>query len=106
MKICIERLYNNIKSLYEELFSETVNKNYLKSIKLVLEKNIIWGDALTMNDMSGKPIIFFKWTFPFDNQLVKVQEYVFSELYSADNNKIKNEVVKWYIYRRNTEIII
>ena len=36
--------------------------SYLKSLKYMLQKNIVCGDALTYRTADGKPITFCEWT--------------------------------------------
>ncbi|MDD4848681.1 MAG: SAM-dependent DNA methyltransferase [Bacteroidales bacterium] len=66
-KLCRKRLFDFVKERYVAHFPDAdVSENeFLKSIRFLLEKNIIWGDALTYRTVgvAQQPIIFSEWTF-------------------------------------------
>ena len=53
----------------------------------ILEKNIIWGDALDLKTVGPEThqIIFAEWAFPLHNSLIKRRDFVFAELLRGDN---------------------
>lgn len=60
---CQERLFGIFRGEYETLFPESKGDDYLKSIRYVLSRNILWGDALTLMTPDGvRPIIFSEWS--------------------------------------------
>ncbi len=66
----IELLEDNITECKEnllEIFSEYLNIDTEDALyacaDFVLRQNIVHGDALTMKDMSGKPIAFAEWGY-------------------------------------------
>lgn len=61
---CRERLYTIFLEQYQSLFGKNLNEQYLNSIKYVLFRNIIWGDALTLETvgMIKEPIVFSEWS--------------------------------------------
>lgn len=62
VQLCKDRLYKIIIDKYENLFGKVKNQNFIKSIEFILNKNIIHGDALTLNKVNSKsPIIFSEW---------------------------------------------
>ena len=76
---CRRRLYLKIEQLYLYCFKET-NENFLKSIKYVLSKNILYGNALTLkNPDIDKPIVFAEWCFTRGNK-VKRTDYTLANL--------------------------
>ncbi len=68
----IELLEDNAEACRERLFQETRTSrphfassetdDYLKSLRYLLRKNIVCGDALTYQTAEGKPITFSEWT--------------------------------------------
>ena len=80
----IELLEDNCEACRERLFGEVINtrsrslhtpsplrgtppnlggeQSYCKSLKYMLRKNIVCGDALTYRTAEGKPITFCEWT--------------------------------------------
>ena len=60
---CKERLIDIFTSAYIQLFKNTPTEEYLKSIRYIFNKNILWGDALSLRTPDGsKPITFCEWS--------------------------------------------
>lgn len=80
---CRERLYNMFTAAYTALYKKRVNKSICDSIKAVLKRNILWGDALTLKTADPKnpqPIVFSEWTRPFNDSRIKRHDYDFEEI--------------------------
>ncbi len=76
-----ERLFNKFCEKYNDLFKEKCDSKLTDSIKYIIEKNLIQGDALTLKKInSDKPIIFSQWSIIEDK--VKRREYSFANLVS------------------------
>ena len=68
----IDILPDNAEACRERLFAEVLNQignkdftaGYKESLRYMLQKNIVCGDALTYRTAEGKPITFCEWT-PF-----------------------------------------
>lgn len=74
---CRERLFKYFSKVYLDTFGTNAKSDYLKSIKFILGRNILWGDALDFtNPVTKKPIIFSEWSFAVDYK-VKRRDYVF-----------------------------
>lgn len=77
---CRERLFTFLSKVYIAKFATNANIEYLKSIKFILSRNIIWGDALDFtNPSTKKPIVFSEWSFAIDN-MIKRRDYIFKFL--------------------------
>lgn len=74
-------LYKIFEEKYFFYFSDSYKKDYLKSIKFILKKNIIHGDALTLKTISQKPsaIVFCDWSF-ISSTNIKRRDFSFKEL--------------------------
>jgi hypothetical protein len=86
---CRKRLFDIIDKSYTTLFKKKTKNEVRRAIQFILEKNIIWGDALDLKTVGATPhqIIFSEWSFPFNNSQIKRRDFVFAEL-------IPNEVTK------------
>ncbi len=73
------RLYNILEQRYKKLYPNSIKQNFLESIKFVLKKNIIQGDAQSFEDKDGKPIKFSQWTL-IDKVKIKRQDFQFKNL--------------------------
>jgi len=74
-----ERLFNRFIEVYEKYFKEYCNENLIKSIKFILDKNIIHGDALTLKQVdSENPVTFSEWSIV--NNKLKRRDFTFADL--------------------------
>ncbi len=75
---CRIRLFEKIIKFFEKEY--TKNTKFEEVIKLVLEKNILLGDALTLrNPEDNTPIVFSQWSFLSEYQ-VKRLDYSFKSI--------------------------
>ena len=58
---CRTRLLDIFTIQYKNEFKD-INEEFLHSAQYILSKNIIWGDALSMKTIEGKPITFSEWS--------------------------------------------
>lgn len=79
---CRSRLLNIFEKEYKTLFKHDINDKYVKVLKFVLSKNIVCGDALTMKDNKGKPLILSEWSIPYNDARIKRKEYTFKDIFS------------------------
>jgi hypothetical protein len=86
---CRKRLFDIVNGKYTALFKKKTKDEVRRVLKFVLEKNIIWGDALDLKTVGAIPqqIIFSEWSFPFNNSLIKRRDFVFAELLPNESNK-------------------
>ena len=74
---CRKRLFDIFDQQYNNLFKEEC----LYAVKYILERNIIWGDALTLNTVgeNPQPIVFSEWS-QVNGSMIKRRDYAFHEL--------------------------
>jgi hypothetical protein len=66
--------------VYLDLFGTNGKLNYLRSIKFILKRNILWGNALDFtNPETKRPIVFSEWSMVNVN-FIKRRDYVFKFL--------------------------
>ena len=77
---CRRRLLHIFNDVYEGLFKNLCKEEYKQSIEFVLNRNILWGDALDFtNPVTKAPIVFSEWSAVNGNML-KRRDYVFKFL--------------------------
>lgn len=77
---CRERLYKIFNERYSLLFRDKCKDDCRRSIQFVLNRNIIWGDALDFtNPETKKPIVFSEWS-AINSTMMKRRDYVFQFL--------------------------
>lgn len=88
VKQCRDRLYSIFDSVYLPLFKESCKKSCRDSVRFILDRNILWGDALTLKTISEKPepIVFSEWSMIKDG-MVKRRDFQYAELADFDPDK-------------------
>ncbi len=77
---CRERLFEITYKKYNETFPGTLKRDFLNSINFILNRNILWGDALDFtNPVTRKPIVFSEWSM-INETMVKRRDFVFKFL--------------------------
>jgi len=74
---CRKRLFDIFNHRYMSLFKEEC----WGAVKYILDRNIIWGDALTLNTVgeNPQPIVFSEWS-PVNGSMIKRRDFAFHEL--------------------------
>lgn len=76
-KECRERLFDIFNKRYTALFKEQAKEECRNSIRFLLNRNILWGDALDFtNPETKKPIVFSEWS-AVNETMLKRRDYVF-----------------------------
>ena len=70
----------------------------------ILSKNIVCGDALTMTDVEGNPIIFSEWS-NIAGSFIKRREFSFSELVKTSGKQTSIFDAGWTNDRRKAEFV-
>ena len=83
---CRQRLLGIFAEAYTRAFKSSTKAKVWDAVKFILERNIIHGDALTLQTVGPTPkaIVFSEWSFPFHNSFVKRRDFSFSDLLTTD----------------------
>lgn len=74
---CRDRLYTIFDKRYSFLFKERCKPECKASVRFLLQRNILWGDALDFTNPKTKtPIVFSEWS-AINGSLLKRRDYVF-----------------------------
>ena len=80
VKECVDRLFDLFDEEYTSLYKSKCKKSCRESVRYILSKNIIQGDALTLKTPDEtKPIVFSEWSIAKDN-LLKRRDYTLANL--------------------------
>ncbi len=94
---CRERLFNIWDNAYVSTCKRECNDDTRESAKVILERNIVCGNALTLmcvddecND-TDVPIVFSEWTLPRNDAFMHRKDYTLAELLiaSTETEKIR-----------------
>lgn len=76
---CQDRLFGIFVSEYVDLYKKNIKGEVIDAIRFVLSKNILCGDALTMNYKDNTPLIVAEWSM-MSRGMVKRRDFIFEEL--------------------------
>jgi len=83
---CRERLFNIFLGEYKKIFKKNINEKFLDVLRIIFEKNIVQGDALTMKDKKDNPLVFSEWSMPYNDSRLKQKEYSFKDIFTPSVN--------------------
>lgn len=94
VEICRQRLYELWDKAYTANAKAQANEQCREVVRFILRKNILCGDALTMRQSDGKPIIFAEWSLVTENQ-IKRRDYTLDELLAGHEEQMNIFMVGW-----------
>jgi len=83
---CIKRLYDIFDEEYSGLYRDKCKNELRDSIRFILERNILHGDALNFRNLNNDFLVFSEWSLVKDG-MIKRRDYKFSELANLDPNQ-------------------
>jgi hypothetical protein len=81
---CRERLTDLFKNFYTDQYKSQIQEKCIDSIRYILSKNILHGDALTLLTVSdtkkpSQPIVFSEWS-GVNGSKIKRRDFVYADL--------------------------
>ena len=74
---CRARLFRMVDEKYSMLYKDKCKDECRRSIQFLLNRNILWGDALDFtNPVTREPIVFSEWS-AVNGTMLKRRDYVF-----------------------------
>jgi hypothetical protein len=85
---CRKLLFEIFDQKYSSLFKKRAKDECRNAVQFILEKNIIWGDALTLKTVgkNPQPIVFSEWS-PVNGSFFKRRDFAFHELIPKKQTK-------------------
>ncbi len=101
----VELLQDNVEACREKLFAiwdEEYTANMKseasdacrEAVRFILRKNILCGDALTLLQADGSPIIFAEWSLVTGSQ-IKRRDFALAELLSGHEEQMNMDMLSW-----------
>lgn len=75
---CRERLFKIWERAYKTKCKNIANDDCKSAVRFILSRNVLCGDALTMLDDNGNPIVFSEWSLIGSN--MKRRDYTLANL--------------------------
>lgn len=78
---CRHRLFGAFEWEYTRLFKNKTKNKCRAAVRFILERNIVWGDALTLKTVGENPgyIVFSEWS-PVNGSMFKRRDFTFRGL--------------------------
>lgn len=78
---CIGRLFNVFNGRYTNLFKNKCKIECRQTVRFILKRNILRGDALTLKSVgnSGEPVTFSEWS-AVNGSMIKRRDYTLANL--------------------------
>ena len=85
---CRKRLFDIVDQRYSMLFKKTAKDQFREAVRFILERNILWGDALTLKTVGEKPeyIVFSEWSL-VNGSMLKRRDFTFHGLLANEGMK-------------------
>lgn len=86
---CRQRLLDIFDAaFYSRLFKDRTKVQVQAAVRFILERNIIWGDALTLKTVGAEPgyIVFTEWS-PINGSMLKRRDFTFHGLLTHEGMK-------------------
>lgn len=86
---CRHRLYGVFDcDYYSRIFKNRAKNKCREAVRFILDRNIIWGDALTLKTVGENPgyIVFPEWS-PVNGSMLKRRDFTFHGLLSHEGMK-------------------
>ena len=93
-EVCRQKLFDIWDKEYTANAKEQANDQCRETVKYILRKNILCGDALTMRQADGSPIIFAEWSYVTENQ-VKRRDFALDELLNGHAEQMTLDMIGW-----------
>jgi hypothetical protein len=85
---CRRRLFDVFETHYARLFRDAGKGACREAVRFILERNIVWGDALTLRTLDEKRsyIVFSEWS-PVNGSMLKRRDFTFHGLLAHEGMK-------------------
>ena len=93
-EICRQNLFDIWNEEYTKNTKSQANDQCRETVRFILRKNILCGDALTMLQNDGTPIVFAEWNLVTGDQ-IKRRDYEFAELLDGHEKQMNIFMLGW-----------
>lgn len=91
---CRKRLFDIWNKAYSASVKGQASEECREAVRFILRKNILCGDALTMLQADGSPVVFAEWSFVTGGQ-VKRRDFALNELLSGHEEQMNIFMTGW-----------
>jgi hypothetical protein len=91
---CRNRLFQIWDKQYSSVCDSYANNECRESVKFILKKNILNGDALSLKQSNGEPIIFAEWS-SVNGSLLKRRDFRLDEMLEGHQEQLSIFMSDW-----------
>jgi hypothetical protein len=91
---CRNRLFEVWNKEYSSVCGSFASEECRKSVRFILMKNILNGDALSLKQSNGEPIIFAEWS-AVNGSLLKRRDYRLDEMLEGHQEQLSIFMSDW-----------
>lgn len=91
---CRERLFKIWDKEYTSNCKKDANDECRDAVRYILERNVLCGDALTLKDSDGEPIIFSEWAL-VTGAMIKRRDFRLDEMLEGHKKQISIFTMGW-----------
>lgn len=93
-KECRKRLFNIWNEVYSKICKPIASDECRDAVKYIFQKNILNGDALSLRQTDGKPIIFAEWS-AINSVLLKRRDFRLDEMLEGHEKQLSIFMTDW-----------
>ncbi len=85
---CRQRLFGIFDWTYSDLYKKTAKNQCRNTVRYILDRNVVWGDALDLKTVgdSPQPIVFSEWSL-VNGSMLKRRDFSFRGLLEHESMK-------------------
>ena len=102
---CKKRLFQLFRKMYHQKCKSYYNTDFEFTIRYILDRNIVLGDALTMKDPDGEDYITFSQWSVTTGCNVKRRDFYFKEIIRVEENKSSPKTKQKTLLDEESEIV-
>ena len=91
---CRKRMFEIFDKEYTMNCRKETNDETREAVRHILQHNILCGDALTMKNSDGKPIIFAEWS-ALNGCMLKRRDFRLDELMEGHREQMTLDMIGW-----------
>ena len=91
---CQERLYKIFNDQYTDICKKDANNETRETVRFILERNILCGNALDLKTTDGEPIVFSEWS-AVNGFFIKRRDFRLDEMLEGHQSGFMYEMFDW-----------
>jgi len=94
VEACRARMFAIWDREYRAVLKNEANEECREAVRFIFSRNILCGDALSLKETDGKPIVFSEWSF-VTRDMIKRRDFRFDEMLDGHEEQMSIFMVDW-----------